>query len=152
MRRALVPVWGAVVIALAGCAAADAPDPSGVVVVRPTPSADTPAGAPIVFALHCGGVTYTTYDAAWDARTTTCTVSRLAGDEPSAQQASAVAAADGAATIDELAATCAEVGSAAWTGPVADADAARLAEGLLRYCPGHPQADRLRNALTTYRG
>ena len=145
----------AIAVGLGGCATEDAPAPTPTEAATGDTSTPTPqgtAGSPIVFALHCGDRVYTTYAAAWEARSASCTVTPLSGDEPSAQQSAAVAATNGTATLEDLAATCAEVGSAPWTDPVADAVTAHRADGLLRYCPGHPRADRLRDALAAYRG
>ncbi|MEK6343857.1 MAG: hypothetical protein V4737_08460, partial [Curtobacterium sp.] len=67
-------------------------------------------------------------------------------------QADAVRAADGTATLEELAAGCAVRGAGPWVERVGTEQAAKRAAGLLAYCPGHPERDRLREALTSYRG
>ncbi len=114
--------------------------------------------APIMFAFTCrtgaGDATesYTTYSAVWEDRRTSCSAARTTGSTMSEQQADAVRAADGAATLDGLAAACAERGVGAWVEPVRTHRAALVAAGLLAYCPGHPERDRLAEALTTYEG
>ncbi|MDM7891600.1 hypothetical protein [Curtobacterium caseinilyticum] len=114
--------------------------------------------APIVFAFVCRGAdggtaeTYTTYAAVWEAQRVDCRAERITGSEMSAQQRAAVRAADGRASLEELAATCAERGAAPWRTAVTTAAQADLAAGLVAYCPGHPDLDRLRDALATYRG
>lgn len=110
--------------------------------------------SPVVFAFVCDDgdrETYTTYSAVWEAERTSCAAQRLTGSVPSEQQQAAVDAARGDATLVELASTCAVTGTAPWTSAVADDGAAHLADGLLQYCPGHPETDRLRDALSTYR-
>lgn len=127
-------------------------------------SSDTGVGSgasPVVFAFVCDGdgdgdgsdrATYTTYSAVWEAERADCTAKRLTGSVPSSQQQAAVTAARGDATLVELASACAVRGSDPWTSAVADERGAHLAAGLLRYCPGHPETDRLRDALAAYRG
>ncbi|WP_022903545.1 MULTISPECIES: hypothetical protein [unclassified Curtobacterium] len=113
--------------------------------------------APIMFAFTCrtgsgaGTETYTTYSAVWEDRRAECTAFRTTGSVLSTQQAAAVRAARGAAALDELAAGCAVRGAGAWVRPVTEARAADIAAGLLAYCPGHPEHERLREALATYR-
>ncbi|WJX99671.1 hypothetical protein [Curtobacterium sp. 458] len=114
--------------------------------------------APVMFAFRCrrgtgdATETYTTYSAAWEDRRASCTATRTTGSAMSDQQADAVRAADGTATLDELAAWCAVRGAGPWVERVRTADAAKRAAGLLAYCPGHPERDRLQEALATYRG
>jgi hypothetical protein len=95
---------------------------------------------------------YTTYSAVWEAERADCTAKRLTGSVPSSQQQAAVEAARGDATLVELASACAVRGSDPWTSAVVDERGAHVAAGLLRYCPGHPETDHLRDALAAYRG
>jgi hypothetical protein len=127
-------------------------------------SSDTGVGSgasPVVFAFVCDGdgdgdgsdrATYTTYSAVWEAERADCTAKRLTGSVPSSQQQAAVEAARGDATLVELASACAVRGSDPWTSAVVDERGAHVAAGLLRYCPGHPETDHLRDALAAYRG
>ncbi|ROP58560.1 hypothetical protein EDF19_3589 [Curtobacterium sp. PhB115] len=142
------------VLGLVGCSGAG-PDTDAS--EEPT-SSETGLGAgasPVVFAFVCDDgrdtETYTTYSAVWEAERTACTAERLTGSEPSTQQQAAVDAAQDDATLVELASTCAVRGTAPWTAEVSSDAQAHVAAGLLQYCPGHPETDRLRDALTTYR-
>ncbi|MCS6575447.1 hypothetical protein NYS52_12995 [Curtobacterium flaccumfaciens pv. flaccumfaciens] len=155
-RSALLGVVVAVTAVLTGCSSVG-PDTDAS--EDPT-SSDTGLGSgasPVVFAFVCGGdgadrASYTTYAAVWEAARADCSAKRLTGSVPSSQQQSAVTAARGDATLVELASACAVRDSAPWTSAVADERGAHVAEGLLRYCPGHPETDRLRDALAAYRG
>ncbi|WIB16816.1 hypothetical protein DEJ34_06735 [Curtobacterium sp. MCPF17_050] len=153
---------GLAVTALTGCSSAD-DITDRAVAEEPTSSASTgasgPSGsAPIVFAFTCAvgdgpeTETYTTAAAVWEDGRTSCTAAPITGTEPSEQQRSALAATEGDATLEQLAAACAVSGTAPWTGAVTSRSQAHLAAGLERYCPGHPEIDRLRDALDTYRG
>ncbi|KTR53276.1 hypothetical protein [Curtobacterium oceanosedimentum] len=172
VRRALAAV--VVVLGAAGLTACTTGQP------EPEDSLDTAArsevsatgSAPIVFAFVCSGAadgstdsgdepsddpdgtaeTYTTYAAVWEAERADCRAERITGTEMSAQQRAAVRATDGAATLEELAATCAERGASPWRDGVSTPEQADLAAGLVAYCPGHPDRDRLQEALTAYRG
>ncbi|KTR39060.1 hypothetical protein NS263_11640 [Curtobacterium oceanosedimentum] len=172
VRRALAAV--VVVLGAAGLTACTTGQP------EPEDSLDTAArsevsatgSAPIVFAFVCSGAadgstdsgdepsddpdgtaeTYTTYAAVWEAERADCRAERITGTEMSAQQRAAVRATDGAATLEELAATCAERGASPWRDGVSTPEQADLAAGLVAYCPGHPDRDRLQDALTAYRG
>ncbi|MBT1679452.1 hypothetical protein [Curtobacterium aurantiacum] len=155
-RLALLGVVVAVTAALSGCSSVG-PDTDAS--EDPT-SSDTGLGSgasPVVFAFVCDGdgadrETYTTYSAVWEADRSDCAAKRLTGSVPSSQQQAAVDAARGDASLVELASACAVRGSDPWTSAVADDRGAHVAAGLLRYCPGHPETDRLRDALTAYRG
>ncbi|MFS0730250.1 hypothetical protein ABC270_09245 [Curtobacterium sp. 1P10AnD] len=143
-------------VLLSACTSAEA-DPEEPSSTRA--AGDAVAGtAPVMFAFTCrtgkgdSTETYTTYSAVWEDRRASCTATRTTGSAMSDQQADAVRAADGTATLDELAASCAERGAGAWVERVRTAAAAKRAAGLLAYCPGHPERDRLREALTSYRG
>ncbi|MCL9665546.1 hypothetical protein L2091_09950 [Curtobacterium albidum] len=173
VRRTLAAV--VVVLGAAGLTACTTGQP------EPEDSLDTAArsevsatgSAPIVFAFVCSDASagssgsgsdatgddadgtaerYTTYAAVWEAEHTDCRAERITGTEMSAQQRAAVRATDGAATLEELAATCAERGASPWRDGVTTPDQADLAAGLVAYCPGHPDRDRLQEALTAYRG
>lgn len=169
MRRTLAAafvVLGAV--ALTACTAGQ-PEPEDSLDSAARSEVSATGSAPIVFAFVCSGAadgssdttgvdadgtgeTYTTYAAVWEAERTDCRAERITGTEMSAQQRAAVRAADGTATLEELAATCAERGASPWRDGVATPDQAELAAGLVAYCPGHPDRDRLQESLTAYRG
>lgn len=157
MRSVLAPALVvAATVLLSACTSAEA-DPE-------EPSSTRAAGvavtgtAPVMFAFTCrtgkgdSTETYTTYSAVWEDRRGSCEATRTTGSAMSDQQADAVRAAQGSATLDELAAWCAERGAGVWVERIRTAEAAKRAAGLLAYCPGHPERDRLREALTTYRG
>jgi hypothetical protein len=114
--------------------------------------------SPIVFAFTCtvgdgpSVETYTTSSAVWEDARTSCTAAPITGTVPSAQQQSALDAARGDATLAELAAGCAVSGTGPWRSPVESTEQAHVAAGLERYCPGHPDIDRLRDALAAHRG
>ncbi|WIE66397.1 hypothetical protein DEI99_007630 [Curtobacterium sp. MCLR17_036] len=152
-RAALLGVLLVTVLAACSGQGADADPTEG-----PTGSESvvSDGASPVVFAFECddGGdrERYTTYSAVWEAERSSCTAHRLTGSVPSEQQQAAVRAADGAATLVELAATCADTGTAPWTTAVTTRRGAQVAAALLRYCPGHPETDHLRDALSTYRG
>lgn len=159
MRRALaVGVFAVVAAGLAGCTAGAESEPEDAIDSGPTSGVAASGTSPIVFAFVCRvgssdrTETYTTYSAVWRDDRTDCTADRITGTEMSSQQRSAVEAADGAATLEELAATCAVRGTGPWTVPVDGATAANLAAGLLEYCPGHPETERLRDATAAWRG
>ena len=173
MRRALATAL--VVLGSVGLTACTTGQP------EPEDSLDTGArsevsasgSAPIVFAFVCGAAaddgaagttaspditngdgaaeTYTTYAAVWEADQTDCRAERITGAAMSAQQRAAVRATDGHATLEELAATCAERGVSPWRSAVTTPEQAYLAAGLVEYCPGHPDRDRLQEALAAYR-
>ncbi len=169
MRRTLAAafvVLGAV--ALTACTAGQ-PEPEDSLDSAARSEVSATGSAPIVFAFVCSGAadgssdttgvdadgtgeTYTTYAAVWEAERTDCRAERITGTEMSAQQRAAVRAADGTATLEELAATCAERGASPWRDGVSTPDQAELAAGLVAYCPGHPDRDRLQESLTAYRG
>ncbi|PYY55188.1 hypothetical protein DEJ17_13350 [Curtobacterium sp. MCSS17_011] len=155
-RLTLLGVVVAVTVVLTGCSSVG---PDSDASEDPT-SSDTGLGSgasPVVFGFVCDGdgedrATYTTYSAVWEAERTDCSAKRLTGSVPSSQQQAAVAAARGDASLVELASVCAVRGADPWTSAVADQRGANLAAGLLRYCPGHPETDHLRDALAAYRG
>jgi hypothetical protein len=169
VRRTLAAafvVLGAV--ALTACTAGQ-PEPEDSLDSAARSEVSATGSAPIVFAFVCSGAadgssdttgvdadgtgeTYTTYAAVWEAERTDCRAERITGTEMSAQQRAAVRAADGTATLEELAATCAERGASPWRDGVATPEQAELAAGLVAYCPGHPDRDRLQESLTAYRG
>lgn len=124
-----------------------------------TADADGPGvgASPVIFAFTCRSAagrstTYTTYAAVWDAHRTSCTATRVTGSVPSAQQREALDATDDTIELDRLAAACAVTDTAPWTAAVDSAAAARLAAGVVAYCPGHPDRDRLAEALAAYDG
>ncbi|PZE68888.1 hypothetical protein [Curtobacterium sp. MCBD17_021] len=151
---------GFVVAALTGCSStddraglADAEDPISSSAADPS----GPTGSsPIVFAFTCDTgdgaeqETYTTAAAVWEDGRTSCTAAPITGTEPSEQQRSALDAAAGDVTLEQLAAGCAVSGTAPWTSAVTSPSQAHLASGLERYCPGHPEIERLRRALAAY--
>ncbi|MGN7191446.1 MULTISPECIES: hypothetical protein [unclassified Curtobacterium] len=158
-RRALVTMLVVVgALGLAGCTPSGEPEAADSADTGSRTGVAASGSAPIVFAFVCGTgdgdatETYSTYAAAWEAERTDCSAKPVTGTEPSAQQEAAVSAADEGATLQELAATCAERGVAPWTAPVSSPAEAGLAAGLLEYCPGHPERDRLQDALRAYRG
>lgn len=126
---------------------------------------DSVGASPVVFAFRCrtttsrsatdgvpdddsGDVTlFTTYAAAWEARSRSCTAVRIAGSVPSDQQRAAVAAAGGALGLRALAGRCAEVGTGPFDGRVASRHALLEARAVVLYCPGHPQIARVRAAI-----
>jgi hypothetical protein len=166
---AVVVVLGAV--GLTACTTGQ-PEPEDSLDSAARSEVSATGSAPIVFAFVCSGSadgdgsggdtasgdgdgtaeTYTTYAAVWEAERTDCRAERITGTEMSAQQRAAVRATDGTATLEELAATCAERGASPWRDGVATPDQADLAAGLVAYCPGHPDRDRLQQALAAYRG
>ncbi|MGW8433431.1 hypothetical protein ACWGJ9_20285 [Curtobacterium citreum] len=159
LRRALATtVVVTAALGLAGCTAGVEPELDGSVDATSGAEVAASGSAPIVFAFVCrtgqGDTTetYTTYAAAWEADRTDCTAKPITGTEMSAQQQAAVRAADDTVDLRDLAATCAERGVAPWTAAVETDDQARVAAGLLEYCPGHPERDRLQEALLAHRG
>lgn len=140
-----------------GCTSGAGSEPDGA--ADSTPASDIAASgtSPIVFAFVCDvdgsdrSETYTTYSAVWRDERTACRAKRITGTEPSAQQQAALDAAAGSATLEELASACAVTGVAPWTSAVRSSAAASTAAGLALYCPGHPQMDRLRDAIAAYR-
>ncbi|GAA1493427.1 hypothetical protein GCM10009627_17730 [Curtobacterium herbarum] len=163
---------GVALTALTGCsssetgtARAEAADGPSTTATQSPSGATDPSGtsgssgtAPIVFAFTCtvgngpSVETYTTSSAVWEDARTSCTAAPITGTEPSAQQRSALDAARGDATLEQLAAGCAVSGIGPWRSPVETSSQAHLAAGLERYCPGHPDIERLRDALAAYRG
>ena len=160
VRRTLATaaVVAAAALALAGCTTGAESEPEDSLDGATAATSDADGTSPIVFAFVCsdgseaGRTTYTTAAAAWQDRRTHCTAERITGSVPSTQQRSAVEAAHGAATLEELAATCAERGTGPWTDAVRSTDEASLAAGLTAYCPGHPEIDHLRDAISSWRG
>lgn len=157
-RRALATVFVvAGVTGLVGCTThveAETDDASGSTAAA---EVTTTGSAPITFAFVCrdgdaAPTTYTTYAAVWKADRTDCRADRITGTEMSAQQRDAVRATEGRASLGELAATCAERGVGPWRSAVETDAQADLAAGLVEYCPGHPDRDRLHEALAAYRG
>jgi hypothetical protein len=152
----LVAALAAAVLTLTACSSSPADDPTESFAGTPPSSVVASGTAPIVFAFVCavGGSgeeqTYTTASAVWQDHRTDCSVERITGTEPSAQQRSAVAATSGVADLETLARACAVSGTAPWTTPVASRDDALLAAGLERYCPGHPEIGHLRAALAAW--
>ncbi|MGN8050163.1 hypothetical protein ACTJKO_10790 [Curtobacterium sp. 22159] len=158
MRRttALCVVLAAA-IALGGCTTSVGTEPEDAFDEAPTTGVSASGTSPIVFAFVCADgetgrtETYTTYSAAWRDDRTDCRAERITGTEMSSQQRAAVDAAGGDATLEELAAGCAVRGTGPWAGAVRTAAGAHVAVGLLDYCPGHPDGDRLRHALAAWR-
>lgn len=169
MRRTLAAVFVVLgAVALTACTTGQ-PEPEDSLDSAARSEVSATGSAPIVFAFVCSGAadgssdtagddadgtaeTYTTYAAVWEAERTDCRAERITGTAMSAQQRAAVRATDGAATLEELAATCAERGASPWRDGVATPDQADLAAGLVAYCPGHPDRDRLQESLAAYRG
>jgi hypothetical protein len=157
-RSATAALCVAAAALLAGCTAGAESEPDGSVDDAPSSQVAASGTSPIVFAFVCPiddsdrSETYTTYSAVWQDERTDCRAERITGTEMSAQQRQAVSATGGAATLEELATTCAVTGQGPWTSTVADDAAARVADGLVLYCPGHPQMDHLRDAIAAYRG
>ncbi|WIB12456.1 hypothetical protein [Curtobacterium sp. MCPF17_052] len=160
-----VLVLGAAATALTGCssteteARAEAASGSAATATTAPSGSSAPTGtSPIVFAFTCTVgdgpevQTYTTSSAVWQDRRTSCTAAPITGTVPSAQQQSALDAAQGDATLEELAAGCAVSGTGPWRSAVETAEQEHLAAGLERYCPGHPDMARLRDALDAHRG
>jgi hypothetical protein len=152
----------AALLVLTGCSSfadpatrAGADEAAGGAVV--SESSGPSGSSPVVFTFTCSvgdgpaTETYTTSAAVWEDGRTSCTAAPITGTQPSRQQQSALDAAAGDATLAELAEGCAVSGTAPWTTPVTTPAQANLAAGLERYCPGHPEIDRLREALTVYR-
>lgn len=159
MRRALAAgVLVAAGIGLAGCTSTAESEPEESVDSGATSGVPASGTAPIVFAFVCAvgstdrTETYTTYSAVWEDGRTDCEADRITGTEMSSQQRAAVDAADGVATLEELAATCAVRGVGPWVRTVRTAAEAHLAAGLVEYCPGHPETDHLRDAVAAWRG
>ncbi|WP_144715579.1 hypothetical protein [Curtobacterium pusillum] len=158
VRRALtVGVLVAAAIGLTGCTADADSDPEDSLDAGSTSGVSASGTSPVVFAFVCATgsagrtETYTTYSAVWDDDRTDCSADRITGTEMSPQQRAAVDATDGDATLEELAATCAERGTGPWVGAVESARAAHVAAGLLEYCPGHPETGHLRDAVAAWR-
>lgn len=147
-------------LGVGGCTAGGDADPEEPVdeTTTITASPATSGASPVVFAFVCREEgsgrtsTFTTYAAAWQDEQTECEADRITGTEASSQQRAAVADADGDASLEELAAVCAERGVGPWGGRVGSEHDAHVAAGLLRYCPGHPETDHLREALAAWRG
>jgi hypothetical protein len=145
-------------IGLAGCTTDAESEPEGSVDGSATAGVSATGTSPIVFAFVCsvGSTdrveTYTTSSAAWQDDRSDCRARRITGTEMSDQQRSAVQAASGDATLEELAAACAERGSGPWVRAVRSVAEAHVAAGLLEYCPGHPETGRLRDAVAAWRG
>lgn len=159
MRRALAAgLVVAAAIGLAGCTTDAESEPEDSIDSSATAGVAATGSAPIVFAFVCAvgssdrDETYTTYSAVWGDDRTDCTAQRITGSEMSSQQRAAVRAAADAATLEQLAAGCAVRGTGPWVRAVGSADEARVAAGLLEYCPGHPEIDHLRDALAAWRG
>lgn len=159
MRRALAAglvVAGA--LGLTACTTVSESDPGDSLDTGATSGVTASGTSPIVFAFVCatgtseGSETYSTYSAVWDDERTDCTADRITGTEMSSQQQAAVDAADGDATLEELAATCAVRGTGPWVDAVDSEVEAHRAEGLVQYCPGHPETDHLRAAIAAWRG
>ncbi|MDP4334971.1 hypothetical protein Q7F20_16470 [Curtobacterium sp. A7_M15] len=159
VRRALAV--GAVVaaaIGLAGCTPSAESEPGDSLDTTATSGVEVSGTAPIVFAFVCAvgtsdrSETYTTYSAVWDDDRTDCRAQRITGTEMSSQQRAAVDAAEGDATLEELATTCAVRGTGPWTAAVDSSTEAHVAAGLLEYCPGHPETEHLRDAISAWRG
>ena len=145
----------AVTAVLTGCSSVG-PDTDSSEDPTSSDSGTGSGASPVVFGFVCADdgqdrATYTTYSAVWEAERADCSAKRLTGSVPSSQQQAAVTAARGDATLVELASACAVRGSDPWTSAVTDERGAHVAAGLLRYCPGHPETDHLRDALAAYR-
>jgi hypothetical protein len=159
-RSTLAALTAAVLVAcgVAGCTVQAESEPDDVVDSTPSSQVAASGTSPIVFAFVCRvddsdrTETYTTYSAVWKDGRSACRAERITGTEASAQQRAAVRATDGAASLEDLATTCAVTGSGPWTSSVASARDARVAAGLAAYCPGHPEMDHLRDAIAAYRG
>lgn len=159
-RTTLAALSAAVLVAfgLAGCTAQADSEPDAAVDSTPSSQVQASGTSPIVFAFVCRvddsdrTETYTTYSAVWKDARSACRAERITGTEASAQQRAAVRAADGAASLEDLATACALTGSGPWTSAVTSARDDRVAAGLAEYCPGHPEMDHLRHAMAAYRG
>lgn len=159
VRRALATgVVVAAAITLAACTAGAESDPEDSIDSSATAGVSSTGTAPIVFAFVCADgstdrtETYTTYSAVWEDQRTDCTAQRITGTEMSSQQRAAVSAAEGDATLEDLAAQCAVRRTGLWADAVGSAAEAHVAAGLLEYCPGHPETDHLQDALAAWRG
>ncbi len=159
VRRALATgLVVAVALVLGGCTAGGSAEPEDSLGTADRSGVAASGSAPIVFAFVCRTgdgdrtETYTTYAAVWEDDRTDCRANPITGTRMSEQQQAAVDATGGAATLEELAATCAERGVAPWRAPVETATEADVAAGLVEYCPGHPDHARLQEALTAHRG
>ncbi|MBA8990111.1 hypothetical protein FHW23_001357 [Curtobacterium pusillum] len=158
VRRAIAAsVLVAAGIGLTGCTTGAESEPEDSLDPSATSGVSASGTSPIVFAFVCSvgssdrTETYTTYSAVWADRRTDCTAERITGTEMSSQQRAAVDAADGDATLEELAAGCAVQGSGRWAGTIGSAAEAHVAAGLLEYCPGHPETAHLRDAIAAWR-
>jgi len=158
-RSVLVAVTAslaATVLMLTACSSTPSDEPTESFDGTAPSSVVASGSGPVVFAFVCAvgtsgeEQTYTTASAVWEDHRTDCSVERITGTEPSAQQRSAVAATAGVADLETLARTCAVSGTAPWTTPVTSRDDALLAAGLVRYCPGHPEIGHLRAALAAW--
>jgi hypothetical protein len=153
LSAAVLVVWG-----LAGCTVQAESEPDDAVDSTPSSQVEASGTSPIVFAFVCRvddsdrTETYTTYSAVWKDARSECRAERITGTEASAQQRAAVRATDGAASLEDLATTCAVTGRGPWTSSVTSARDARVAAGLAEYCPGHPEMDHLHDAIAAYRG
>lgn len=149
-------VAGAVL--LAGCTTSAESEPEDSIGAEASSGVTATGSSPIVFAFVCRDgssgptETYTTYSAVWEDARTECRTERITGTEMSSQQRAAVQAADGAATLEELAGECALRGTGPWAGAIESETDDRRAAGLLEYCPGHPDIDHLRDAVAAWRG
>ncbi|AOX67017.1 MULTISPECIES: hypothetical protein [unclassified Curtobacterium] len=159
VRRALAAgVVAAAAIGLVGCTTGAESEPGDSLDTTATSGVAVSGTAPIVFAFVCDvgtsdrSETYTTYSAVWDDERTDCRAQRITGTEMSTQQRSAVDAAEGDATLEELATTCAVRGTGPWAASVDSSAEAHVAAGLLEYCPGHPETEHLRDAIAAWRG
>jgi len=159
-RSAVAALSAAVLVAcgLAGCTAQAESEPDDVVDSTPSSQVEASGTSPIVFAFVCRvddsdrTETYTTYSAVWKDARSACRAERITGTEASAQQRAAVRATDGAASLEELATTCAVTGHGPWTAAITSEHDADVAAGLAQYCPGHPEMDHLHDAIAAYRG
>jgi ABC-type glycerol-3-phosphate transport system substrate-binding protein len=148
----------AAALMVAGCTTSAESEPEDSLDTGATTDVTASGSSPVVFAFVCATgtgdetETYTTYSAAWEDDRTRCSATRITGTEMSSQQRSAVDAADGDATLEELAATCAVRGTGPWADAVTSEAQEHVAAGLLRYCPGHPDVERLRDAVDAWRG
>jgi hypothetical protein len=153
----LAAVAAASVLVVTACSSTPSDEPTESFDGTAPSSVVASGTAPIVFAFVCavGGSgeeqTYTTASAVWQDHRTDCSVERITGTEPSAQQRSAVAATAGVADLETLARACAVSGTSPWTTAVTSREDALLAAGLERYCPGHPEIGHLRAALAAWR-
>lgn len=124
-----------------------------------TPARPDAGTSPVIFRFRClddpadptaGATVFATYAAVWAASERSCTAEHVVGTVPSAQQQAALDATEGHSTLRGLAAACAVTGDA-FVPTIRTRSEELTAEGVIRYCPGHPDIDRLRAAVADSR-